>query len=214
MLVKSHSLRYLEDFGLKRGDKIYLYDQCIYGDDFGLNRGPVKAAAIPFSPVIRLNALWMNRDVKVKCRIADTEQKKAKGLQGFNSLPDYEGMYFPYLPYGEKVAFHQGTVPFGLDLLFLDGNTVTKIQENTKVGSKEHWECDLCTGVIEVRASFCKENKISVGDKVALFAVSERDAPTLEKESHDQLPVEATDEDKYFCYPTAVHLISTIADEL
>lgn len=215
MLVKAHSSKYPEDFGLRRGSELYLYYQCIYGDDRGESRGPVKASAVQTSPVVRVNALWLDRDIKVQCHVADTETKKREGLQGFQKLESNEGMYFPYSPFGEHVTFHQGSVPFGLDLIFIRNDEISRIEADTEVGSTERWACKDCSGVIEVRAGFCFENDINVGDRIALFAVSKKDLKTLEreKEALKEPRIDSSD-DNYYYVPNAVNLISQIADAL
>ena len=217
MLVKSHSLKYLEDFGLRIGDELYFYDKCTFGDDWGENMGPVKVSSkLPTSPVIRVNAVWMTKPLKIRCHIADTEDKKRRGLQGFEQLEMHEGMYFPYSPYGEHVTFHQGSVSFGLDLIFLRDNQIAKIEADTKVGSCDRWSCDSCSGVIEVNAGFCFENDVNVGDKVALFSVSERDINSLEVEASEEYDdlYDSYSDDNYYYMPNSVNLISAIADGL
>ena len=171
MLVKSHNYKFLEDFGLVCGKSVSLYD---YGDV------PLKQCS-PISPVIRVNALWIGRNLKVKCAVADTYEKKRIGLQGHSQLDDKSGMYFPYVKYS-NVVFHQGSVPFSLDLLFLRDNEVVDTEENTRVGSKDQWSCRECDGVLEVDGGFCKDNKVKIGDKIALFAVTQRDIDDLESE--------------------------------
>ena len=216
MLVKANSAKYVEDFGLRSEDQVYLYYQCTYGDDWGENVGPVAASKLSLSPVIRVNALWVNKNLKVTCHVADTLDKKATGLQEFEKLDTNEGMYFPYSPYGEFVTFHQANVPFGLDLIFLRDDRVIQIEADTKVGSKERWTCDGCSGVIEVNAGFCFENDVNVGDKIALFAVSELDERKLAKEylALEKEEFEIFSNSNFYYLPNAVNLISAIADGL
>lgn len=216
MLVKSQSARYPEDFGLRKGEEVYFYYQCIYGDEGGNLKGPVKVSAVRTSPVVRVNAMWLDRKVKVRCHIADTELKKRDGLQQFTKLSTNEGMYFPYSPFGEHVTFHQGSVRFPLDVLFLRDDEIAHIEAETEVGSSDRWSCRDCTGVIEVKGGFCFENEVSIGDRIALFAVAENDLKILQDEKESV--VRATHIEKYrddYTYmPNAVHLISQIADSL
>ena len=218
MLVKSHSRKYLEDFGLKKGQKVYLYYQCTYGDDFGENKGPVHASLIPTSSVIRVNAMWVDNDIKVRCHVADTEYRKQQGLQGFAGLEEGEGMYFPYSPYGEEVTFHQGSVSFGLDLIYLKEDTVVGIEANTKVGSSDRWTCSDCSGVIEVSAGFCKDHKVKLGDRVALFAVSKQDLALLEQDKLQSTAsrenLEYNNDDSYSFAPNTINLVSQVVDGL
>lgn len=172
MLVKSHCLDYAEDFGLLVDGQVHLYDS-----------GPVSKTSkdLQLSPVVRLNALWMDRDLKVKCEIADTIDKKVLGLQGHTKLKNNCGMYFPYEPFS-KVSFHQGMVPFSLDLIFICESQIIQTEKRTIVGSSDKWVCEECDGVIEVVGGWCDKNEIEVGDRVCLAAVSEQDLVELENQ--------------------------------
>jgi uncharacterized membrane protein (UPF0127 family) len=175
-LYKSHCLDYSEDFGLllSESDAIHFYEN-------GIQK---TSERLQLSPVIRVNALWVEKDLKIKCEIADTLEKKKFGLQGHKCLEQDSGMYFPYEPFSQ-VAFHQGTVPFSLDLVFLCENQVLQTKENTEVGGTDKWACAECDGVIEVVGGWCKTNSVEVGDRVCLSAVSEQDIEELERQKQD-----------------------------
>ena len=198
MLVKVHNSRsYLEDFGLVEGNTLYLVEN-----------GPVKLAKVTVSPVVRVNALWVNKRIKVKCHsIADTHNKKIKGLSDFEKLGSNEGMYFPYKDCG-KVSMHQGGVQFPLDIIFLREGNVVQIEENTKVGSTDIWTCNYCTGVIEVPGGFCRKNNVAIYDRIALCSVSELDIMEVEA----QLPEDGSEEDITSLNPFS--LVSRIADSV
>lgn len=171
MLVRPHFHEYFEDFGLLLDD----------GTVHLMENGVVKVSnRLKLSTVCRINALWVSKDVKVRCAVADTPKKKTIGLQKYSKLKRNHGLYFPY-PGGASVAFHQGKVSFGLDVMFLRSNIITKIERNTKVGSKKKWVCDDCDGVIEVNSGFCERNNVMEGDKLALISISERDVEEFEE---------------------------------
>jgi uncharacterized membrane protein (UPF0127 family) len=139
-----------------------------------------------------------------------------KGLQPFKKLEEDEGMYFPYLP-NSNVMFHQGTVRFPLDLIFLKDDCVLRIESNTKVGSNDQWYCNECCGVIEVSGGFCTDNDIEIGDRIAMCAVSEQDLKDTEEENariamYGESEFESYDDG--YCYPTTLHLVSSIADSI
>lgn len=167
MLVKLHSREYEEDYGLLlNGDPPH-----VQMFDHGLVRLTAKMKPVP---VIRVNAVWMDDDLWLRCDVADTEVKKHIGLQAYKELPPRKGLYFPYPGYSD-VAFHQGTVSFPLDILFLRDSEIVKIEHETQVGGKDRWGCAHVDGVMEVNGGFCEENNIKLGERIALFAFSEKD---------------------------------------
>ncbi len=172
MLVKSHSNSYLEEFGLlsPNGKEVYFIDGEV-----------AKVSSLKLSSVVKIIATWMDKDIKVKCKIADTVSKKRIGLQGYSKLEENRGMYFPYSDYTD-VTFHQGTVPFSLDILFLRDSEIINTVEKTKIGSCERWECYNCDGVIELNGGFCDRNGVSVDDQILISAVSNIDINELNLE--------------------------------
>lgn len=172
MLFKSHNDTYLEDYGLLRGNKVFLIE----------SKKKVSFKPKNFSKVVRIKAVWMDKDIRISCDIADTEDKKKAGLQGYKKLDPNKGLYFPYDPY-TSVKFHQGSVKFPLDIMFFKDENIIDIIENTKVGSKESWSCEDCTGVLEVSGGFIKDSGIKIGDRVLLCTVSERDLEEIKVEN-------------------------------
>jgi uncharacterized membrane protein (UPF0127 family) len=179
VLVKSHYNEYLDDVGLLSQDRQYVYF---------LDGTKIKASQrLKLSPVVRVNARWMDKDIRLQCRTADTVSKKRLGLQGSAQLGWREAMYFPYANYTD-VTFHQGSVPYSLDLLFLRDARIVAIQKETEVGSSAKWCCQQCDGVLEVNGGFCDASAAAVGDKILINAVSEVDLVELEEErSADEL---------------------------
>lgn len=197
MLLKSHSTRFLEDFGLELNrdtlsrDKLsyfkkayklqpdeeylYLYEDC----------GISKVSSIESSPVVRINVLWMDKDIKLKCGVASTIKQKKQGLQG-KTLNSGEGLFFPYAGLTD-VVFHQGSVDYPLDIMFVRGNKIIQIEADTEVGGSERWKCAACDSVIETKGSFCFENDVNVGDEVVYFSVSAQDEVDLQKEREEEL---------------------------
>lgn len=173
MLVKSHSNEFMDEIGLISRDEKRVH---FMGGDVVNNTQRLK-----LSSVIRVSARWMYKDIKIKCKIADTISKKRIGLQGCSSLEQDEGMYFPYTDYTD-VTFHQGMVPYSLDIIFLRDFRVVGIKELTKVGSSEKWKCSNCDGVIEVNGGFCKQNDACRDDEVLINGVSELDVRELEQQ--------------------------------
>lgn|GEM_PF-2751982 len=178
MLVKLHCRDFEEDFGIliprsssSGHDHIHLFEN-----------GLIKVTSrIKYSPVVRVKALWLEKDARVHCEVADTEEKKKTGLQGHAPLGEDAGLYFPY-PGRSDVAFHQGSVEYPLDILFLRDGELVHLVRDTKVGSADHWTCKDCDGVIETGAGWCDLNLVDVGDRLSLFACSAKDHEDFEIE--------------------------------
>jgi uncharacterized membrane protein (UPF0127 family) len=134
------------------------------------------------SPVLRVHALWVLKDLRVACEIAASNEAKRIGLQNHRGLSNNTGLFFPYAGYTD-VTFHQGRVSFPLDVIFLRDDEIIKIEADTRVGSTDRWPCVACTAVIETNAGFCFENDVNVGDRIALSAVSEHDLIAIEDEN-------------------------------
>lgn len=191
MLVKLHCRDYEEDFGIllpssspgKQGS-VHLFEN-------GIVRLGKK---MKFSQVVEVKALWLEKDARVRCAVADTDEKKKAGLQDYPKLDEDRGLYFPY-PGLADVTFHQGSVSYPLDILFLRDGELIHLVRDTKVGGKEHWSCRGCDGVIETNAGFCDENLVDLGDRISLFACSTQDKTDLENEKAGIVHVIATEED-------------------
>lgn len=188
MLVKAHIKDYQDDYG-------WLHEDIGIQNGNTLNflvRGSMqvtKRMAKHLSKVSHVHWFWLDRDAHVKCNVAATREERVTGLQGYSKLGEYEGLYFPY-PGGSDVSFHQGTVPFSLDIIFLKDGEVVNYVENTRVGSTDCWACKDCDGVIEVNAGFVEAHGIDRYDETAFIANSERDLNDFKHEAsltRDQL---------------------------
>lgn len=194
MLIKSHSNKYLDDFGLEITEYTVPKDRLSYfmkqsgGTRIAYlyeNGDMVKVSSLKSSPVLRVNVLWMTKDLKLRCGVASTLEQKREGLQG-KYLDKGEGLFFPYAG-PTDVIFHQGSVEYPLDIMFVRGDRITKIEADTEVGGTEKWSCSSCDSVIETQGGFCKENDVSVGDKLVYFAVSKRDERDLQREREESM---------------------------
>lgn len=197
---------YYEQYGFVKNNKVHYYDE---------EHSPTTYNARANEPIVKMNILWVNKDLKVSCKVASTWDAKVKGLQGTNSLSDDEGLFFPYEPRSD-VTFHQGSVKFPLDILFLRDDEIVKIQAYTKVGSKETWSCDDCDGVLEVNGGFCLLNNVKVGDAIAIFASSQKDLDEYHAEKRANVSSDFSElYSKSIYSPNHVlHLMSEIADSI
>lgn len=182
MLVRSNTTKYIEDYGIMTPNGVvHLFEN-----------GTTKLSECkPVNRVLRVNAFWVKKDIKIRCSIADTPLKKRIGLQKHTKLDKNYGMYFPYIPYTD-VTFHQGSVPFSLDLIFLRDNCIEKIVSKTKIGSKSKWGYKECDGVIELNGGYCNFNNIECGDEVDFFAITQEDIYNFNNEQNTRAVERAT----------------------
>lgn len=102
-----------------------------------------------------------------KVYIADTDEKRGRGLSNVKSLRDYEGMLFQF----DSPDYHEfwmKDMRFPLDFIFINEDTVVDVLKNvspstypsTFSGKKPYAE------VIELNAGQIEKSDISIGDKV------------------------------------------------
>lgn len=175
-----------EIYAWKENNKLsfYAYSE----DDLKLTK---KAKISKMKPVEKMVCWWVDKEIKISCDVAYTEMQKREGLQSTPNLSPSKGLYFPYSP-SSDVTFHQGSVNYPLDIIFVRNDQVVKIQANTQPGTDERWSCKSCDGVIEVRGGFCKSNNVGLGDFISMIGLTAKDLNDFE----NQLPVE--NDEEYF----------------
>jgi uncharacterized membrane protein (UPF0127 family) len=105
---------------------------------------------------------------KLTCEVASDDESQTVGLQKYASLPNGYGMIFPYSPPRPKIAFHMGTVPFPIDIIYVgQDNRVTKIVADIEPGTRGAWSMSHVAAVIEANAGFCRQYGIEVGTEVS-----------------------------------------------
>jgi uncharacterized membrane protein (UPF0127 family) len=128
--------------------------------------GGVKAT----EPLERRLFLFSSKDGKKKTasllQIADTYDKKRKGLSKREKLEPFGGMVFP----GSRYFWMKDT-EFPLDLVYTDtdGNITDILQmEVDKEGKKTYYSRHPASkDAYELPKDFCKKHGIVVGDKIA-----------------------------------------------
>ncbi len=101
--------------------------------------------------------------------VADTYFSRAQGLSGHPKLKDNEGMIFIFERKGRPTFWMKG-MKFGLDFIWIDGETVVDITENVPAPQSAR---DLLSvyrpavdadKVLEVNAGFVAKNRVKIGD--------------------------------------------------
>jgi uncharacterized membrane protein (UPF0127 family) len=124
----------------------------------------------------RLEIQTKEKIVRVNVEIADTEEKRQKGLMFRKSLGDNEGMLFVFED-ERNVTFWMKNMFVPLDMIFISSNgTINEIKENVQPCLVE--PCELYQSiypskyVLEMNANFCKKNGISVGNSIKFLYFS------------------------------------------
>lgn len=109
---------------------------------------------------------------KLNVLLADTVEKRFKGLSDRTSLGEYDGMLFLFYSEG-KYTFVMRDMLFPLDIIWINRDEVVHVAENLPPeagrpeGSLTAYTNDISAmAVLEVPAGFVKANEIKLGDKV------------------------------------------------
>ena len=70
------------------------------------------------------------KEVKFDVYVADTEEKRSKGLSIYNSLPHDRGMIFDFGKKDIYATFWMKDMKFALDIIWINDEKIVKIDEN------------------------------------------------------------------------------------
>lgn len=99
--------------------------------------------------------------------IADTEEKRARGLMYRTQMGDEEGMLFLF-PQSRHISMWMANTPLSLDMLFIDsGGIIRRIEERTTPYSRQEIRSEtLVLEVLEINGGFSAKLGIEIGDKI------------------------------------------------
>jgi len=112
---------------------------------------------------------------EIKVEVADTMQKRQKGLMGRESLADNEGMLFIF-PTNSIHPFWMKNTLIDLDIIWIsDDLKIVEIWENAPASTpggpkdpKRYQPKEKSKYVLEVNAGFVSKNGVKVGDGLLL----------------------------------------------
>jgi uncharacterized membrane protein (UPF0127 family) len=101
--------------------------------------------------------------------VADTQEKRAKGLMHRHTLARFSGMLFIY-PFEHQANMWMKNTHIPLDMLFIDkNNVIVQIEKNTKPFSQKVISSQQpIKAVLEINGSLSDELKIKVNDVIKL----------------------------------------------
>ena len=132
---------------------------------------------LPFAPhLIKTYQLKINENI-LKVEVADTQEKRSKGLGGRQALASDEGMLFVFLKM-DKYPFWMKGLTFPLDFVWISGSEVVDILQNVAPPAVDLPDQSLTIyqpkvvvdKVLEVNGGTIQRLNIKVGDNLSLSA--------------------------------------------
>lgn len=116
------------------------------------------------------------KDIRINVEIADTPEKKSRGLSARPSLSGNDGMLFPYTNTTVIPAFWMKGMLIPLDIIWIKDKKIIQIDHNVKIPDRPDSLNNLTLYrpakpidyVLEVNAGFSERNGIVVGDEVTI----------------------------------------------
>ncbi len=126
-----------------------------------------------FNPVDYSEKEWDKANLKVGDKtisvyLAETSLERKKGLSGFNSISNSEGMLFIFNQ-KQKPGFWMKGMEFSIDIIWVSDGLVTEISPDLPYDQKtltKYYPSQDVNQVLEVKAGWAKINDIQVGDQV------------------------------------------------
>ncbi len=128
---------------------------------------------VPQAPVVK--QLQIN-DSKLNVEIADTQEKRGKGLSGRESLASDSGMLFIF-PEASRHSFWMKGLTFPLDFVWIRGDRVVSVLQNVPIPSAGQPDSSLpiyepsidIDKVLEINAGVIARLNIKVGDRIKIL---------------------------------------------
>jgi uncharacterized protein len=107
----------------------------------------------------------------INVEIADTEDKREKGLSFHQPLTDDEGMLFLFTT-ANRYGFWMKDMLFDLDFIWIFNGQVVDLTENVSHNNqgKVYQPKVPVTQVLEVKAGFTRRNQIKVGEQTKILS--------------------------------------------
>ena len=118
-------------------------------------------------------------EVSIPVELADTDEKRVKGLSGRSSFDEKSGMLFVFDNKQITPVFWMKDMQIPLDIIWIGSGKIVKIDENVPApvaGTPDTKLTNYSPGspidyVLEVNSGFSGKNKIKAGDSVDLSGI-------------------------------------------
>ena len=109
----------------------------------------------------------------LKVKVSSTKKSITDGMMGKRFDESFDGMLF-FMPELTEQSFWMYNCIIPLDIIFIDGTTITKIHSNCQPCNDKK-NCESYQGfggtVLEVSGGFCEEQGIKKGDNVSFSLI-------------------------------------------
>ncbi len=123
----------------------------------------LESLGIPFPNKHNLTIINSDgEEIKVDCEIPSTEEERAQGLMYREELGENNGMFYDSINGG----FWMKDVEIPLEMIFINGDEISEILSATPMDTNNISNNLPADSNLEVNQGFCKNNGISVGDKI------------------------------------------------
>ncbi len=127
----------------------------------------------PSKPAIKV------KDVEILVDIADTEEKRQKGLSGKNDLKENEGMLFVFNGKNTRPSFWMKNMLIPIDIIWIKDGKIVKIDKQVSPPDADTPDSKLTVymppspidHVLEVNAGFSEKFNVATGDPVDLSSL-------------------------------------------
>lgn len=131
--------------------------------------------SVPFLPQPAVIKLLTINNAKLKVEIADTKEKRSKGLGEREKIASDEGMLFVF-DKSDKYAFWMKGMKFALDLVWIRGDMVVDVTKDAKPplpgqadeSLPKYSSSETIDKVLEVNKGVSDNLNIKVGDKISI----------------------------------------------
>jgi uncharacterized membrane protein (UPF0127 family) len=121
-------------------------------------------------------------ETEIFVEIADTFQKRQKGLSERESLAEGEGMLFIFAQKDIQPPFWMKEMKFAIDIIWIDDNKIVQINENVPAPEPDTPNSELkfytpnqpIDYILEVNAGFVDEKGLKIGDNVDLSSLEKK----------------------------------------
>ncbi len=150
--------------------KILIIISCLLAMIFAFNSGQIHSETL----IVDEHSYIIVNKKKFFTKVADTNEKKIKGLMGIDNIKENQGMLFLFKNRAYR-SFWMKNMKISIDILFIYKNKVVKIYKEVPIC--ENTSCPVyesgskADSVLELTAGSCGKFGIKVGDKVVFSSL-------------------------------------------